>query len=93
MWPRTETTTPIISTARAQRTKAVRCAETGNRRIAPMVRKKPAGNTSNPAYFMAASFQVIDAFHRSIEVGPGTDVRKKKYEWQKVNRLKRFYEF
>jgi hypothetical protein len=42
---------------------------------------------------MAASFQVIHAFHRSIEVGPGTDVRKKKYEWQKVNRLKRFYEF
>ncbi len=57
MWPRTVTTRPIASTASPHKTKATRCADEGNKRIAAIERKNPAGITSNPAYFMASSLQ------------------------------------
>ncbi len=49
-----------------------------------MERKNPAGITSNPAYFMAFSFQVIPAIHRLIQVGPGPKSAKEMNVWQKT---------
>ena len=92
MCPRTATARPRASTARPQRTKAVREAGPGKSTSAARHRKKPAGMTSNPAYFMRFPFQALDDGIRPTGPGLGADPQCLCFVTED-NRLECLYEF